>query len=239
MRRLLSFLCAYGLIFMLGSCYVVAAEHPGGPSDSQSAAKSLEPPVTPEADRSLEGDKKCTLCHNEASGHVLSIYQTKHGVKGDPRTPGCQGCHGESAEHQGNPTKSPDVVFGAKSKQLSSTEARTSACLSCHESGVHARMYWSGSAHEKQGVTCTDCHEMHNPEQKVLNKLTQPEVCFGCHQNERAQFHRFSRHPILEGKVSCTDCHNPHGSTGPRLMVKNTITETCLTQNPKTVPGGS
>ena len=57
-------------------------------------------PVMAEADRSLEGDKKCTLCHNEASGHVLSIYQTKHGVKGDSRTPGCQGCHGESAKHQ-------------------------------------------------------------------------------------------------------------------------------------------
>src|ERR1700736_4319921 len=73
-------------------------------------------PAIAEADRSLEGDKKCTLCHNEASGHVLAIYQTKHGVKGDPRTPGCQSCHGESAGHLDDPTKSPDVVFGAKSK---------------------------------------------------------------------------------------------------------------------------
>jgi DmsE family decaheme c-type cytochrome len=186
-------------------------------------------PVRAEINRSLDGDKKCTLCHNEASGHVLSIYQTKHGVKGDSQTPGCQGCHGESVKHQENPSETPEIVFGAKSKQLSSTEARSEVCLSCHESSVHARTYWSGSAHEKQGVTCTDCHEMHNPEQKVLNKLTQPEVCFGCHQNERAQFHRFSRHPILEGKVSCSDCHNPHGSTGPRLMVKNTINETCYT----------
>ena len=120
-------------------------------------------------DRSLDGDKKCTLCHNEASGHILSIYQTKHGVKGDTRTPGCQGCHGESVQHQQNPTESPEVVFGAKSKLLSSPEARTNACLSCHESSVHARTYWSGSAHERQGLTCTNCHEMHNPEQKVLN----------------------------------------------------------------------
>jgi len=186
-------------------------------------------PAMAEVDRSLDGDKKCTLCHNETSGHVQTIYQTKHGVKGDSRTPGCQGCHGESVKHQDNPGESPGVVFGAKSKLLSSTEARSSACLSCHESSVHARTYWTGSAHEKQGVTCTDCHEMHNPEQKVLNKLTQPEVCFQCHQNERAQFHRFSRHPILEGKVTCSDCHNPHGSTGPRLMVKNTVTETCYT----------
>ncbi len=71
-------------------------------------------PAIAEADRSLEGDKKCTLCHNEASGHVLSIYQTKHGVKGDSRTPGCQCCHGESVRHQENPTESPEVVFGAE-----------------------------------------------------------------------------------------------------------------------------
>jgi hypothetical protein len=58
------------------------------------------------------------MCHNENwTTPILTIYQTKHGVKGDKRTPGCQGCHGESAEHQvdsGN--KLPEVVFGAKSK---------------------------------------------------------------------------------------------------------------------------
>src|SRR5258708_9984475 len=156
------------------------------PAKEQSVkAKQVAAPVTAEVDRSLEGDKKCTLCHNEASGHVLAIYQTKHGVKGDPRTPGCQSCHGESAGHLDDPTKSPDVVFGAKSKHLSSLEARTSACLSCHESNVLPRHHWSGSAHESHGVACTDCHEVHNPNQKVLNKLTQPEVCFSCHQNER------------------------------------------------------
>jgi len=58
-------------------------------------------PAMAEVDRSLDGDKKCTLCHNETSGHVQTIYQTKHGVKGDSRTPGCQGCHGEKREAPG------------------------------------------------------------------------------------------------------------------------------------------
>jgi DmsE family decaheme c-type cytochrome len=188
-------------------------------------------PAMAEVDRSLEGDKNCTVCHNKRwKTSEPSIYHTKHGVKGDGRTPGCQSCHGESAEHQDDPgEKSPDVVFGAKSKRLSSAEKRNAACLACHESRILPRENWSGSEHESHGVACADCHELHNPNQKVLNKLTQPEVCFSCHQNERAQFHRFSRHPILEGKVSCSDCHNPHGSTGPRLMVKNTINETCYT----------
>ena len=187
-------------------------------------------PAMAQVDRSLEGDKKCTVCHDESwRVPVLTIYQTKHGVKGDKRTPGCQGCHGESAAHRLDPSQSPNVVFGAKSKSLSPVEARNASCLACHETGVHARAYWSGSQHETHGVACTDCHEAHNPNQKVLNKLTQPEVCLSCHTTQRAQIHRFSRHPILEGKVTCSDCHDVHGSPGPKLLVKNSVNETCYT----------
>ncbi len=184
-----------------------------------------------EVDRSLDGDKKCTVCHDEGwRSPVLTIYQTKHGVKADPRTPGCQSCHGESTAHQGDPgSNSPDVVFGAKSKKISSAEKRNEACLSCHETKVLPRANWSGSQHELRGVACTDCHEAHAKTQKVSNKLTQPEVCFACHKAQRAQVHRFSRHPILEGKVTCSSCHNPHGSTGPTLLVKNSVNETCYT----------
>ena len=30
-------------------------------------------------------------------------------------------------------------------------------------------------------------------------------------------------------KMACSDCHNPHGSTGPTLLVKNSVNETCYT----------
>ena len=136
-------------------------------------------PAVGQVDRSLEGDQKCTTCHNETwQKPILTIYQTKHGVKGDPRTPGCQSCNGESAQHQQDPTKTPDVVFGAKSKNASPVEAKNAACLTCHETKVRPRAYWSGSQHDTHGVACTDCHEAHNPNQKVLSKITQPEVCF-------------------------------------------------------------
>ncbi len=188
-------------------------------------------PATVAVDRSLEGDKNCTVCHDESwKPTVLSIYQTRHGVKADARTPGCQSCHGESAGHRNDPSsKPPDVVFGAKSKNLSSPEARNGACLTCHESRILPRTNWSGSQHEARGVACTDCHEAHAPTQRVLNKLTQPQVCFACHKSQQAQIRRFSRHPILEGKVTCSNCHNPHGSTGPTLLVKNSVNETCYT----------
>jgi DmsE family decaheme c-type cytochrome len=183
-----------------------------------------------QVDRSLEGDQKCTLCHNESwSTPILTIYQTKHGVKADERTPGCQSCHGASASHLSDPTTKPDVVFGAKSKNLSSAAERNASCLACHESNVRARSHWAGSQHEVHGVACTDCHEAHAVKQKVLDPVTQAQVCAKCHKAEDAQIHRFSRHPILEGKVTCSSCHNPHGSDGSKLLIKESVNETCYT----------
>jgi DmsE family decaheme c-type cytochrome len=62
---------------------------------------------------------------------------------------------------------------------------------------------------------------------KVLTKVTQPEVCFNCHKQQRVEVNRAFRHPILEGKVVCSDCHNPHGSIGRALMKRDSVVETC------------
>jgi DmsE family decaheme c-type cytochrome len=184
-----------------------------------------------QVDRTLGGDQKCTVCHDETwQTPILTIYQTKHGVKGDERTPGCQTCHGTSVDHQSDPAgKAPDVVFGSKSKKLSPVETRNATCLACHESKVLPRQHWSGSEHEMHGVACTDCHESHVPKQAVLNPATQFQVCSKCHKAEQAQIHRYSRHPILEGKVTCSSCHNVHGSVGPKLLAKESVNETCYT----------
>ena len=181
--------------------------------------------------KSLARDAVCTGCHNENwRVPVLSLYQTRHGNRADPRAPNCQSCHGESSAHQKDPIgTSPEVVFGGKSKHLSSADERSASCLSCHESRILPRTLWAGSQHQSRGVTCSNCHDIHAPTQRVFNKITQPEVCFECHKTQRAQTHRISTHPILAGKVACSDCHNPHGSTGPTLLVKNSVNETCYT----------
>ena len=214
MKRLhqLVTLCAFILACGTGASALAAAEPSG-------AAKAA-----------LEKDAVCTACHNESwRTPVLAIYQTKHGNKADSRTPACQSCHGASDAHLKTPVNAPDVVFGANSKRLSSPDARNTACLSCHESRILPRTNWSGSQHETRGVACSNCHDIHAPTQRVFNKLTQPEVCFACHKTQRAQIHRISTHPILAGKVTCSECHNPHGSTGPTLLIKNSVNETCYT----------
>jgi DmsE family decaheme c-type cytochrome len=183
------------------------------------------------AEQALAKDKVCTRCHDESDNKpILSMYQTKHGVKADARTPGCQSCHGASDDHVKNPgggkqRPRPDRVFGARG--ASPPDVQNEACMSCHQSGN--RTHWSGSQHENRDVACSNCHSVHVANDPVLNKITQSAVCFACHKTQQAQIHRFSTHPILVGKTACSDCHNPHGSTAPKLMVKDTINQTCYT----------
>ena len=63
----------------------------------------------------------------------------------------------------------------------------------------------------------------------MRDKVTQPEVCFTCHKEQRAQINRPSHHPIPEGKMGCSDCHNGHGSVGPKLMKRDSVNDTCYT----------
>ncbi|HEX8963300.1 MAG TPA: DmsE family decaheme c-type cytochrome [Rhodocyclaceae bacterium] len=179
----------------------------------------------------LDRDKVCTRCHDESEPTpLLSIYQTKHGVRGDARAPNCQSCHGESEKHlHGDPKvkgrAAPDVVFKQGTYQLSDEKVREGQCLNCHKGTARTR--WDGGQHETNGVACNNCHTIHQPADKVLSKKTQTQVCFTCHKEQRADTHKVSTHPLDAGKIACSDCHNPHGSAGPKLMKKNTVNEVC------------
>ena len=171
-------------------------------------------------------DAACLKCHSETK--PLTIYQTKHGVRGDSRTPGCVACHGESTTHIADKKSSPDVVFKKGTFAQSESKALNAGCLSCHEKDS-ARHNWMGSAHQTNDVACVSCHSIHTTHDKVKDKTTQSEVCFTCHKEQRVLMNKISHHPTKEGKVSCSDCHNIHGSTGPKLMKKSTVNQTCFT----------
>ena len=174
-----------------------------------SAVTAAESGATAKAARAK--DAVCTACHNESwPTPVLSIYQTKMGNKADPRTPSCQDCHGRSDTHLKSPVNTVDVYFGAIKpaalpsdtwpKTPSTAEARNGACLACHDKDSK-RTHWKGGAHQVGDVACTSCHQIHTAHDKVRDKKTQPEVCFACHQEQRADIGKISHHPIGEGKV--------------------------------------
>jgi DmsE family decaheme c-type cytochrome len=184
-------------------------------------------------------DAVCTKCHDESeSKPILAIYQTPHGVSGDGRTPSCQSCHGESSKHVagnaeggGKARPAPDIIFGSKHSTAgyaaTDAQTQTETCLTCHKAGL--RQHWPGSQHQVNDVPCASCHTVHAAKDPVLVKALQPAVCFDCHKEQRAQTKQVSTHPLDAGKMACSDCHNPHGSSGPKLLAKNTVTETCFT----------
>jgi DmsE family decaheme c-type cytochrome len=226
MKRFLIRLCITG-----AAAFVLA----GGPVRAADALPELAAPAVV-AD-ALKQDAACTKCHDESETKaVLSVYQTRHGVRADARTPSCQGCHGKSEQHlaggkgPGNASRpAPDIVFHGKPGLFPSTDATTQAdtCIACHQGGK--RTHWDGSQHQSSQVPCAGCHQVHVKSDPVLTRTTQPEVCFVCHKTERAQTHRISTHPLNAGMMSCADCHNPHGTTGPKLLAKNSVNDTCYT----------
>lgn len=206
---------------LLGACALLGVMGGALAADAPKTAKDLF----------LRDDARCTTCHDESDAPgILHLARTKHGTRADGRTPTCTSCHGDSAEHvnykgSAKPPK-PERWFGKSSTV--SAQAKNEACQSCHEKDPK-RHQWAGSAHDTQDFACTSCHQMHTQKDRVMNKITQSEVCYSCHKEQRAQSHRISTHPIASGKVACSDCHNSHGSAGPKMLKKNTLNETCFT----------
>jgi DmsE family decaheme c-type cytochrome len=224
LQILILFTAAVGLALPLAAQAQAPAQEQ--PRAAQEQAKA------PRKDMVLKGDAVCTRCHDESEEYpVLAIGKTKHGTVADGRTPTCTSCHGESLTHVNKPADAkerpkPDRMFTKTS--LTPIESRNEACMTCHRRDS-ARSHWEGSTHQLRDVACTTCHQIHTQQDRVRNKVTQTEVCFSCHKEQRAMMNRPSRHPIPEGKVVCSDCHNPHGSVGPKLVKRDSVNETCYT----------
>jgi DmsE family decaheme c-type cytochrome len=193
------------------------------------------------------GADTCIKCHDEDSKFpVFNIFKTKHAMKGDARTPfaglQCEACHGpgvggklflEQAERTGSHVRKVRpghqrpliITFGAKSQE--SVSVQNGVCLQCHQDDKH--IDWQGSPHEANDVACVSCHAIHTPHDQVLDKITQPEVCYRCHQKQRVAFSKPSNHPVRFGQMSCSDCHESHGSATPMLLKRPTLNETCYT----------
>lgn len=207
---------------------------------AQVAQKAAAPEVRSRAESGAT--KPCVECHEGS----YAIAQTRHGVKGDPRTPQaiakgksvtddpedamCGTCHGDLTAHNKTPRIKGlvPVSFGKKAP----AEPQNDACLTCHQSA--ARITWQGSKHERSQQSCASCHRVHAPRDPVTVAETQATICFECHKDRRAEIYRMSTHPTKSGFVTCSSCHAAHGSTSSRgSLIKDTVNETCYTCHAK------
>lgn len=179
---------------------------------------------------SPKGADTCLGCHEEPG--ILGIFSTPHAVATDLRTPfaqqQCESCHGPGGDHArrlrpGQERPAP-MAFAAHAK-LPKSET-TGICLSCHQSA--ALTHWTGNIHEREGLACTDCHQLHAQKDPVTTRSGQIGVCLSCHTQVRAESFQASHHPIREGQTICSDCHQPHGSLHDDLLLRETTNQTCF-----------
>jgi DmsE family decaheme c-type cytochrome len=195
---------------------------------------SVGPPAPVAQAQSAED---CLMCHEE---DVPDFAASPHGrlVDGDwfGQAQACASCHGDGTEHMASMDAASIQGFGGEEP-----EAENQICLSCHTS-VHEMGEWPASEHAMAGLSCSDCHTMHQKpddgrlRKASLGKRLEEDLyrrCFDCHPQVQAQIRLPSRHPLTEGHMDCGSCHNPHAATEGMLNSQFSKRDTCLDCHPK------
>jgi predicted CXXCH cytochrome family protein len=210
----------------------------GAPQKSARTTKQAMTVAGAPADAEAVGDETCAGCHAELA---TSLALSTHGRLKDFELRGtagrCESCHGLGSKH----AESADAAL-INSFKAEAAERSTRACMSCHSDGM--AMDWKGSEHAMAGVTCSSCHRVHqsrraagSPLQRSLAGANpvgalrsnapppraslvkpEPELCYDCHRQQRAQMNYSSHHPVREGRMNCSSCHNTHGSQSEHLL---------------------
>ncbi len=98
-------------------------------------------------------------------------------------------------------------------------------CVVCHDKenrefqlSTHSRI----NLDDKDATVVQGCEMCHGPgslhvdasggKDNILSPRKNPQVCFSCHLDKKAEFMLPYRHPVLEGKMACADCHSSHGT---------------------------
>ena len=158
-----------------------------------------------------------------------------HGA-GKPHADAEQAAHGDDAKT----AAASKLIFSFSGNPKQNSER----CMQCHNTSKQQSQF-DHSTHAMRGVSCIDCHSPHltaaaeNPKgERVqgvqakffslpslpeenrwltssLLKKSQPELCYNCHGDVRAQFALPIHHRVPEGAMKCTDCHSPHQELKP------------------------
>jgi len=167
-----------------------------------------------------QGTKGCLVCHSGARMQIITT--TVHGKADMPDSPfgkkGCESCHGPGSFHvsraHGGRGFRNIIRFGKQKDGAGSSPASSQlrACLNCHgKTEKHSGdMQWTGSVHDKIGLVCSDCHEMHSKKLSVTDRDKQATNCYSCHENQRTKHRRFSDQGIVFDQLKCWTCHDVH-----------------------------
>jgi DmsE family decaheme c-type cytochrome len=172
------------------------------------------------------GSEQCRDCHAdqfksfEAGPHHATLKNK------DVSQQGCESCHGPAKAHVDSGGEALETLVRFKKVNAEQASAQ---CLDCHQGGEHTN--FARSEHMKSNVGCVQCHSAHSPKVKSgLLIAAQPELCYTCHVEARAEFSKPFHHRVNEKLIGCNDCHNPHGGYLQRnLRTTAAQDQTCFT----------
>jgi DmsE family decaheme c-type cytochrome len=183
---------------------------------AKNAAQSKTPVAASAKESDYAGADACKTCHEdlynawEKSPHWKTTLNKREGASHQ----GCEACHGAAANHVSDPSDTSKLFLFEKA----SNKEVNARCLSCHAGGTeHLKVV--NSIHSQNDVSCISCHSPHHPRTKeFLLVKAQPELCFGCHLQQKPQFDMPFHHRVNEGLIQCSDCHNVHGTVKPKQV---------------------
>ena len=149
----------------------------------------------------------------------------------------CETCHGPGSLAIAGIEESRKAL-GEKGNRCDTTKlldlkrlpppAKSLICLKCHSAAsTPVLTHWNASQHALHGVSCFDCHNLHEGPHQKPSRSQQSSLCYSCHPDIQAQMRLFAHHPVREGKMGCIDCHEPHGTAAPKMLIGITQKDLC------------
>lgn len=224
MRRLILLLFA---VLFLGACIDLRSDYPIRP------VAEYEKMIVGRFDADYIGNAQCLAkCHkhdNIYDDFSASIHgEQVDAASGLPKV-NCESCHGPGSlavEHAEKENRCDSKTF-LQLEELP-PPAQSLICLKCHATAsTPVLTFWNAGQHALSGVSCSDCHKLHEGPQQKVSRKDMAELCYKCHEDVRMEFAQPSHHPVPENRMVCTDCHDPHGSTTEFDLRGPTVRDTC------------